>query len=66
MKTAMLIALCAAAATFAGCKKESQEDQAAKKVERQTNYVQKQAEKYTRSITGGQKRIEKQREKSEK
>lgn len=66
MRTAMLVTMCAAAISFAGCKKESTIDQTIKKSEQQENHVKRQAKKYTQSITGDQKAIQEQHEKAGK
>ena len=66
-KVLILLAICAVAASFTGCKKESTAtDQAKKKAAQQDNYVQQQAKKYTRSITGGQQAIKDQRQETGK
>lgn len=65
MKKAIAIALCVAAAiSFNGCKKETTTGATTKtKAEKQDNYVQQQAKKYTRGITGVKDATKKQQNK---
>ena len=62
MKKTITLASCLALAiSFGGCKKETTADKIKKETEKRDNYVQKQANKYTQSITGAKKTTKQQK-----